>query len=334
MKLEEAVNAVIEAAGRHRGMDASSGLPEALSAMEQFGDERERFMAEVAKGLPDITSPMGAGIVAIWLGATVEHGGNPKAGGEAVIETLLKWCGKLPEPSDDEDADLPDVHEDVVKGMEMMGQSSVAHLSRDAALLEKLKGDADAFEALSHGEHWSNGPMWVLQILNQRSGDLLVLHGVEEKGFRVRYENLANCFQLFTLLQGALGDRMPGGREPDEEVIAMALGEEGDCEGDTAWWHYGQGNVPEPNIMASVFGEASPDSISVVDGEKVMLLWPPVLQSRGWGHAFFTPILDAARPKVTVIEELSAAEITKWRERLKLKAGAEEPKKPWWKLFG
>ena len=43
-----------------------------------------------------------------------------------------------------------------------------------------------------------------MEILRQRSGELVVLHGQEPRGFRVAYRNMSYCFHLFTLLQGAL----------------------------------------------------------------------------------------------------------------------------------
>ena len=77
-----------------------------------------------------------------------------------------------------------------------------------------------------------------------------------------------------------------------------------------------------------VFGEAGPESIVEIDGAQVLLLWPPIMQSRGWNAGFFGPLIVAAPPAVEVIEELAAEEVQRWRERLQL---PEAKKKRWWR---
>jgi hypothetical protein len=252
-----------------------------------------------------------------------------------VISSMIDWSRRVPDSPDDgptdQDAEIPEIDPDLVRCLEMLGQSAVAHLSRDTDLLGSLRSDDLAHRILEAAANWSAGPMWVMEVLRQRSGELIVLHGVEAKGYRVRYLNLSNCFHLFTLLQCAFGkNMMPGGKKPVVSTLAVALGKGNEMVHDQAWWHYGQGTSPSPALASMVFGEATLDSIETIEGEQVLLLWPPILESRGWDGGFFSPLLAATPPSVRIVNELDLAEIEEWRERLKLPV---LPKRKWWMRF-
>ena len=98
---------------------------------------------------------------------------------------------------------------------------------------------------------------------------------------------------------------------------AAALGGNGSG-ADSAWWHYGDPNSPEPNAVASIFGEANVDSIPNIDGIQVMLLWPKIFQARSWDAGFFGPPIEASKPSFEIEEELDAASASSWFEKLKL----------------
>lgn len=174
----------------------------------------------------------------------------------------------------------------------------------------------------------SIGADWILEILRQRSGELLVLHGVHAKGFRVAYENISNCFHLFTLLQAALEGRMPGSKKTSPKTMEAARGKiTAQDARDDAWWHYGQGTEPKAELKSMIFGEANPDSIAQIDGEQVILLWPTVME-RGWDGGFFSPTLQATPPDVQITGELSGDELRQWRERLGLTSNARSQSDP------
>ncbi len=99
---------------------------------------------------------------------------------------MLDWSKQVPVlPEDDEqsyDLELPEADSNLSRGLEMLGQSAVAHLARDDGLLNSLRCDQEAHKILTVAENCSPGPMWVMEILRKRSGDMIVLHGVEKKG--------------------------------------------------------------------------------------------------------------------------------------------------------
>jgi hypothetical protein len=248
---------------------------------------------------------------------------------------MIDWSRCRSVPHDDHQntqaSIIPDIDSDLLRGLEMLGQSAVAHLLRDEDLIISLRNNELAYQVLTVAEEWSAGAMWILEILRQRSGEMIVLHGLEEKGYRVHYHNLSNCFHFFTLLQGAFGKKMmPGGKMPAERTIAAAIGDAQTEAHDYAWWHYGQGTSSSPTLTSMVFGEAPLDSIEMIEGKQVLLLWPPVLESRGWDGGFFSPYLAAAPPSVRIVDELKVEKIQEWRERLKLPATR---KRSWWRHF-
>ena len=61
----------------------------------------------------------------------------------------------------------------------------------------------------------------------------------------------------------------------------------------------------------------------------VILLWPPLLQSRSWDRGFLTPHLDAFPADAVVEDELGSEESTAWLTKL----GIKPSEKKWWHLF-
>lgn len=329
--IEEIVDDAISAASSQYGADCSDKLRDAFGAIAEH-ESHEKARTLLAKRFGEVASPTGAGFLAVWLGAGVEGGADPDLTGNEILGSLLHWAGSVATlPEDDVDDDEPEVDPDLVKGLEMLGQGLVAHVSRSPALLRKFSGDHDVVAELERVEYASAGPMWVLELLRKRSGTLLVIHVQTRRGIEVCYENLSNCFHLFTLLQSVLADaKMPGAKRVSSETLAAARGEAMvDCH-DESWWHYGIGTCPTPELGASIWGEANPDSIPEIDGRQVVLLWPMIINSRGWGAGFFGPFLQASPPAVTMASELTNAEVEQWCEKLKL---PKPTPAPWWKFW-
>ena len=130
-------------------------------------------------------------------------------------------------------------------------------------------------------------------------------------------EALRPVCHLFSLLQAAVGTRLPGGRQPDPKIAAVARGQTDDDDGyDEAWWHYGDPRSKTPDLRESIWGEGLLTEIPIVNGSRVMLLWPPIMQSRTWGSGFFGPHLQALPANVVVEEELSPESAREWSQAL------------------
>jgi hypothetical protein len=145
-----------------------------------------------------------------------------------------------------------------------------------------------------------------------RSDELIVLHQPSRRGFRLRYENIVNGCHLFTLIQAAFGETLPGGREPNRFIVDMArcvtLVEEGT---DEAWWHY-EAPAGQAGAQVMISGEAFVDDIPRIDGTQVILLSPPPARAPLWDTSFFTPQLFAMPANVVIENELTAAESGEW----------------------
>lgn len=315
--IEPLFKGVLDAAEKQRGSEHCDELREVLNAIAELPRDHALAMRlKVADAMPNIHSPAGAGLLGIWLGASVENGIEPEPTIQPVLQTMLRWTRTMV-TQDDEEQEDPDPDEEVVTGTELLGQSLVAHIARAPSVRLQLSGEPTLMQELERVEHLTAGAAWLAELLRKCSGELIVLHAEHPIGVRVQYENISNCFHLFTLLQGALPD-FPGALKTTKQVLAAARGDSYEDVSDSAWWHYGQGNMPEANIAASVFGEASPDSISRIDDQQVMLLWSPILQGRSWDSGFFAPVLSSALPSVAKLDDLTDAEMRQWRERLQL----------------
>lgn len=319
---EGPIDAVHAAANAQRGAQPSPALADALNAVAALPDEeRERAVSAMVEMLGDISSPTGAGFLAVGLGARVEAGSDPLLTVQPIIDAMIKWMATVETaPIDDEEAVDPAPDPEAIQGLAYFGNALVAHLARLSPETRSKYAETPQFvPELMRIEHLCNGAIWILQLLRQRSGELVVLNVKEKAGARVKYQNVATNFHLFTLLQGALAQVMPDARTINQPMLDAALGGAYFDGHDEAWWHFGQPTVPEANIAASVWGEGSPDDIFRIEGHQVILLWPPLLGSRTWNSGFFGPALDAAPSSVQLTSMLSPDEVEEWWDKLSLR---------------
>jgi hypothetical protein len=250
----------------------------------------------------------GASWLAIVLGSAIERGGDPSVTGEAVWATFARWIEAL--------TSATTAREQIVASLPKLSQSVVAHLARMPARREALAGDLALRERLRALEDESHGILWVTELLARVSGTLVVIHPTSSVGARLRYENVSNCFHLFSLLQTAIGTQIEGGRPARPAVLAALHGEPDGAVGDEALWHYGDPRSNAPHVSASIRGESAVRDLPRIDGEQVLLLWPRLLGGRKWDADFFGPALDALPATVTYERPLSPEETATWLSRL------------------
>jgi hypothetical protein len=327
LPVERLVMRVVEAADDQRGAEITERLRDALSAMAGHSDSSEaREM--LASKMVGVRTPIGAGVIAMWFGAVAENGRDPAPVIPSLMESLLKWSRTI--PAADGESCPETIDDNLQTGMKWLGQGLVANLGRCAAQREVYMAREDVLAELERTEPVAVGCMWVAELLRKQSGTLLVVHVDGRKGCFVSYKNISNCFHLFTLLQASLAGLMPGTKTTPRNVLAVACGESSDAVSDEAWWHYGRGDVPESNIVASVWGEGSPLQIPQLNGVQVLLLWPPVLGGRSWDGGFLMPLLAATPPSVTVLKHLTAEELDQWWSTIGLPAPAAKPRWKFW----
>ena len=270
--------------------------------------------------------PRGAAWLAITFGSAIESGAPPSPSGRAVTELLRGWLEALPiGPDDPEDAPLSDAHYGVVLAMPFLCQSVVAHLARLPTLRRTLGSDRALNDRLARAEAYTHGATWVRGLLYRTSGALVVLHAASRRALALSYQNVGAAFHLFTLLQGAIGTTLPGGREPNRALLSSARGRGHTAEPDEAWWHYQDHRRTEPELIGSIWAESSVDEIPKLDDTLVLVLWPKILGGRHWDAGFFGPTLEAAPPDVKLVRELSPAEAEAWFVRLAISRVASRP---------
>jgi hypothetical protein len=322
IEVKAAVDAVVQAASAQRVDGYSDEFRDALNQLVELpSTDRPRLGELLTQALPNIEAPIGAGLLAVWFGSGVENGADPDATTIPILRTMIQWTQKIITAPEDSEKDDPEPDEEILTGVQFLGQALVAHLGHSRPLRDKVAAKPDVLKEFERVSHLAVGATWVAELLLQQSGELLVLHGEHPIGVRVRYENLTNCFHLFTLIQGELAAIMPDAETPQPDVLAVARGESFDKVHDVAWWHFGPGNCSKADAKSSVWGEARLDSIPSIDGVQVMILWPKVLESRGWSGTFFGPYLQASPPSVSLQNQLSDDEVAEWRERIGLLGG-------------
>lgn len=319
---------LLSACREYPGGEPNDRLRHATSAFLAIAEREPSILRSAVASLATLPPP-GAGWFALTFGSAIEQGTDVEITGPVVVDVFLAWLPKVPETSPNEPTASPVTAEQVVllEALPHLCMSVVAHLSRMPRLREALSRDLALLARLNVLSGVNYGILWVHEVLLRRSGRIVVLSPPTGAGVRITYENVANCFHLFSLLQASLGTRFPGGRAPNQLVAAAARGEADEAVTDRAWWHYGDPRSNTASIGASIWGEASVDDIPVVKGAQVLLLWPPLLGGRSWDSGFFGPPLDAAPPSVKVEGEMTENERRAWFLDLGL---AYPQRRKWW----
>lgn len=320
--MSEVLNSLATASHRWIGDSPTGAMLGATRAFIASASRNESVLREAVDSL-DTLDPGPQAWLALAFGTLVESGGAAELTGAAVLEQLRAWLPLLPEAGDENSAPPVPTPEQAVRlsQFQFLCQSAVTHLARLPRLREALRDDAPLLARLDALRGYSYGAWWVLEALLKSSGSIVLLHPPSYSGLRLDYSHVSNGFHLFSLLQRAVGTRLPGGREPASADAPLAT---------EAWWHYGSPASPRPELTASIWGEGPVRDIPRVDGEQVMLLWPPILANRVWDTAFLGPHLEAMPASASVERMLTVDESRAWLEKL----GVGKPvRKPWWRLW-
>lgn len=336
------MNEFLKACVAHAGGQPTDTLRQLTSQFLRRSRDDASAVAEAAEALRTLP-PQGAAFLAVALGAAVENGANADLSARAVVDLLLSWLPQLPTSEGEEDEQReqaaghapPERYEPteqeaaLLEAFKSLALSVVAHLARAPHLRATLAEDMALLDRLAVLEAYSAGAAWIREMLLRISGSLILLHVPSGRGFRLQFRNIATCFHLFSLIQAAIGEQLPGGRKPDPIVAAAARGRTHDKVKDTAWWHYGDPRSTKADPRQSIWGEALVREIPVIEGQRVILLWPALLQAREWDSSFFGPQLDALMPDATLESELSTADSAAWFRTL----GLRRANRKWWQLW-
>ena len=315
---------LLDQSRRYAGVEPTTALREASGAFLSCADSDPTALVAAADALATLP-PAGAGWLALVLGTAVERGTDAAVTLPGLMRFLRSCLPQLPVPEtiqDDEgeeEESYPEPtpqQETLLEALRPVGQGLVAHLARLPAERLRLCEDKELMRRLEALAGYSPGLNWVREALSRKSGTLVALHPPSGSGLKLRYENLGRNFHLFSLLQAAVGTRIPGGRQPDPKIVAAAQGQSRDQAHDQAWWHYGDPRSKTPELRQSIWGEGQLTEIPVINGSRVILLWPPLLQSRTWDEGFFGPYLQAMPPSVVLEEELARETAHEWLKML------------------
>ncbi|MFS8045280.1 hypothetical protein [Rhizobium sp. BR 314] len=285
-----------------------------------------KIVARAARELGRLPPP-GAAILANMLGTILEKGGAVERSGAAVWDLYTTW--------------LPQIHRgfagrkelslrqrQLLDAFQLLSQSAVSHLSAMPQERALAAGNKTLMAQLAELQDYTPGAAWVRQVLLSCSDALLVLHLPSKQGFRLRYDNIVNGFHLFTLIQAAFGETLPGGRAPNRFIIDMArcvtVAEEGN---DEPWWRY-ETVRPDASGLVEISGEASVETIARIDGRQVILLSAPREGAALWDTSFFTPQLFAMPANVVFEERLTAQEVEEWLAKVGVPIGSQEANTP------
>ena len=327
---------------------AVSGQPKAV---------REAAARKLADGLVHLSDPLVAGVAAVQAGTLVEGGVNPAPLGQALQKRLpgdfaaarrfvqlLEAKTNIAYPNEADKYILTEIGRE-----EGMGASAWAALQyntpaamaawcrhRPSRLAAKaapgLVEDA-VFLGSRGGYCWFIG-----ELLSAADGTQLTIIAPEQrKGFVVELEVVRNAAHLFALLEDTLiGEPNEGwleGPKADPQVAAIARGEAFMEEDQTfaIGWHYeywwglqpetaAQASGLHPLVAAMIGVEAIVNNLPAFRGQPLILMRPAMLGNRRCDLQFFSPLHDAQRSRVTVLQQLPQAEVDTLCEELRTEA--------------
>ncbi|MDK4705819.1 hypothetical protein PH562_26480 [Rhizobium sp. CNPSo 4062] len=315
---DAALTDLLAACRAYAGGRVDTRFNAAAQAFYASAKAQPKIAARAARELSRLPPP-GAAVLANMLGTIVEKGGSVERSGPAVWELYQAWLPQIHRGFAGR-KELSPRQRQLLDAFQLLGQSAVSHLSGMPQERALAAGNKALMAQLAELQDYTPGAAWVRQVLLSRSDELLVLHLPSRQGFRLRYENIVNCFHLFTLVQAAFGERLAGGRAPNRLIVDMArcvtVAEEGN---DEPWWRY-RTVRPDESGLVDVSGEASVETISRVDDRQIILLSPPVEGAALWDTSFFTPQLFAMPANVVLEETLTAQEVAEWLARIDLLA--------------
>ena len=351
MKADRVLQILLDACRAQQGDTVGNALLQACNQFYVQAPQDPELLEAAARALPELPASA-ASWLAIALGGVAENSGTAAQSVDAVLGLFQDWVGRLPVVVEEDKvppprstsntllrklmaalrgvlgACLPGAavvggaakpsaeQAELIGALPRLCQSVVTHLARLPATRARLQNDDALVERLAAVGHWSFGLAWVEEALRRRSGYVTLLHVPTQRGLRMRYENISTCFHLFSLLQIAIGEDLPGGRVADAEVARVARGEDYVEVRDQAWWHFGSPRCKTPELMGSIWGETSPVAIPAVNGEQIILLWPPIFQSKTWSSGFFGGHLQALPAQVVIEETLSPEVCRQWLSTL------------------
>jgi hypothetical protein len=296
-------------------------------------DELTEVLRRVAPtvGVPD---PYKAAVMALLCGTLVEWGADPQELSPLLLARLPAFLAQAESVADRAETEAPETlfaaNPDGFRAwqsLSLMLLPTMAVLARGAEFRKSARRSEELVRLIESLRERNREADFVAQTLSFVDGvELVVLHPGEGKGFRVELEAVHTNAHLFTLLHGALidGGHLPG-RPIGEELFGVATGaipHEKQLTDDARWQFYTwrglrpDGSFAGADMSAWLFVEDPPTVIPEFEGERVVVLGPPVLGSRMWDSNFFANIHDSLRSAARVVGVLTPEEVIQWNDRI------------------
>jgi hypothetical protein len=310
------LDAFLQTCRLHTCAKPSQAVVDGTSAFFAALEGNDQLLNEAVGYLPTLP-PWGVSWLALTMGSAVELGYSAQLAGPSLLSFFRTWLERFPKADEDGNFNPLSSEQEVIRdAFPQFCQSVVAYLAHMPEVREAWGTDATLMDRISDLETLSYGASWVHEALSRSSDTLLVLAPNSEQGFLFKYSNVANCFHLFSLLQLAIGKKVPGGKNPSEKIRKIVDGKHNEHESDEAWWHYGDPRSPVSAIGDSIWGEMTTRDLPKVEGMKIILLWPPILGGRSWGTSFFGLDLAAMPPSAVIERTCELSEVREWLRKL------------------
>jgi hypothetical protein len=307
-------------------------------------DKLDELLANIATALSSESDVYKKGLACLISGTLIEFGGNPKIIVETIVQQLENHLTAVEsflthakqERLATDKLTLKDIEllfacdADAVKSWITAPYVVLAAMTSICRVKEariQLRQNSSFITQVVHLEDDIDNLYYLKQVIYSVDDfELIALHPESKTGLRLRAEMIQNNFHFFTLLQdqyvnqfGSLADFAHLKR--NEKAIQLAKGVniselDEQIHDHALFGFYDYGSLDEKgNLLQAVppanwlFGEGTLYHVPKLNGVPIVLLGKNSLGGRSWDITFCTPVHEALKPKLEVLEVLSVEQI-------------------------
>lgn len=315
-------------------------------------DSLDEILTSIAMVLPLDLDMYKKGLTCLICGSLIEFGGDPKIVVDHIIQQLENhltatesflslaeqegWEGNKLSPKQldfffakDTDALKANITASYVV---LAAMTSICRLKEAR---QSIRTNTPLIHQVVQLEDEVDNLYYLKQVLYSADDlEMVILHPQSETGLKIKADMIQNNFHFFTLVQDLYltqfgSEQIFTGLSINEKAVHVAKGgslsEKDDLSDHALFGFYDfnaldeDGNLPAAVMPANwLFGEGTLHHIPKLSGVPVVILGENTLGDRSWDITFCTPVHEALKPKLEILEILSRDQVQQYITLIKL----------------
>jgi hypothetical protein len=337
--------------GQHLKQDQTAFQEPAIEQLLRFAvenrDSLDEILTSIAMVLPLDLDMYKKGLTCLICGSLIEFGGNPKIVVDHIIQqlenhltatesflSLAEQEGLEGNPLSPKELDFFFTQDaDALKASITSSYVVLATMTSICRLKEarqSIRSNTPLIHQVMQLEDDIDNLYYLKQVLYSVDDlEMIILHPQSETGLKIKANMIQNNFHFFTLLQDLYLTQFAShpifaGLSRNEKAIHLAKGGalsdyEENLSDHALFGFYDfnsldeEGNLPAAVMPANwLFGEGTLHHIPRLNGAPVVILGENTLGNRTWDITFCTPVHEALKPNLEIVEVLSSDQVQQY----------------------